>query len=258
MERLADRHRARAAAHKGQRSGRSSIASLSRSTSSANLHKIVPSHRGMTYEIQERPFRPTQDEEVLPELPSHLSASAKAGGIELAPDGSEAKFNGPVKDRNTDEGFAVRADLPMPRAVGVYYYEITVLSKARERYHCYPKHRNLQLSTCLRCHSPIAVGFATESSTLSRPIGWEPESWAYHGDDGLSFCQNASGKGYGHRFGVSDVIGCGVNFKTGNAFFTKNGVYLGMRRSVLISKRSLTIRKVRHSGISNMTVCILW
>lgn len=57
--------------------------------------------------------------------------------------------------------------------------------------------------------------------------GWEPESWAYHGDDGHSFCQSATGKAYGHKFGLSDVIGCGVNFKQGTAFFTRNGVYIG-------------------------------
>lgn len=62
---------------------------------------------------------------------------------------------------------------------------------------------------------------------LNRLPGWETDSWAYHGDDGYSFSQTASGKNYGPKFGFGDVIGCGINYRTGTAFFTKNGVHLG-------------------------------
>ena len=63
--------------------------------------------------------------------------------------------------------------------------------------------------------------------TLNRLPGWEPESWAYHGDDGQTFCCTASGKSYGPKYGNGDVIGCGINFITRHAFFTKNGILLG-------------------------------
>ena len=62
---------------------------------------------------------------------------------------------------------------------------------------------------------------------LTRLPGWEPESYAYHGDDGHSYCSQSSGKAYGPPFTAGDVIGCGVNFRTGSAFFTKNGDHLG-------------------------------
>jgi hypothetical protein len=75
--------------------------------------------------------------------------------------------------------------------------------------------------------SSIGIGFSSKSVPLSRLPGWEPESWAYHGDDGHSFCCQSSGKHYGPPFTAGDIIGCGVNFRTGSAFFTKNGDHLG-------------------------------
>lgn len=78
------------------------------------------------------------------------------------------------------------------------------------------------------CSSSIGIGFSTKDVPLSRPPGWEPNSWAYHGDDGHSFCCQSSGKAYGPTYTTDDVIGCGVNFHTGSAFFTKNGNHLGM------------------------------
>lgn len=65
---------------------------------------------------------------------------------------------------------------------------------------------------------------------LSRVPGWEPESWGYHGDDGNSFAAQNVGKHYGPTFTTGDTIGCGINFRIGTAFFTKNGVALGMSR----------------------------
>lgn len=75
----------------------------------------------------------------------------------------------------------------------------------------------------------IAVGFASNKASLERLPGWEQESWAYHGDDGKTFSGESPGQGraYGQTFGVHDTIGCGVNFSTGSAFFTKNGDLLG-------------------------------
>jgi Ran-binding protein 9/10 len=75
--------------------------------------------------------------------------------------------------------------------------------------------------------SSIGIGFSSKTVPLSRMPGWEPESWAYHGDDGHSYCCQNSGKHYGPPFTAGDVIGCGVNFRTGSAFFTKNGDHLG-------------------------------
>lgn len=75
----------------------------------------------------------------------------------------------------------------------------------------------------------IGVGFSSNKASLERLPGWEAESWAYHGDDGRTFFgdNQSQGKAYGPTFTVNDTVGCGVNFATGCAFFTKNGVFLG-------------------------------
>jgi hypothetical protein len=87
----------------------------------------------------------------------------------------------------------------------------------------------LLMPRCLTCNrSSIGIGFSGKSVPLSRLPGWEPDSWAYHGDDGHSFCCQSSGKHYGPPFTAGDIIGCGVNFRTGSAFFTKNGDHLGL------------------------------
>jgi len=78
------------------------------------------------------------------------------------------------------------------------------------------------------------VGFSGPKVALSRIPGWEPDSFAYHGDDGLCFSNTTSGKQYGPKFGTLDVIGCGINFRTNTAFFTKNGQHLGMSSRVFV------------------------
>jgi hypothetical protein len=72
-------------------------------------------------------------------------------------------------------------------------------------------------------------------------IGWEQQSWGYHGDDGYIFSGHGKGQpfrtafttGYansatGTTFTTGDTIGCGVNFQDMSLFYTKNGVYLGV------------------------------
>ena len=80
----------------------------------------------------------------------------------------------------------------------------------------------------------IGVGFSGLKASLEKFPGWEPESWAYHGDDGKSFCCQSTGKSYGPTFTTGDVIGCGVNFMTGCAFFTKNGVFQGVPKTTVM------------------------
>ena len=206
MEKLEAANKAKIAAQRDEPPARSSNpGSLSTSSSSVSLQKMAPSHRGMTYEIIEH--QPHVEDDGLTPLPSKWADADKYGGLEITPDGLEVKYVGPSK-LNDNEAAAARSDHPMPPQCGIYYFEVNIISKGKD--------------------GMIGVGFSGANTSLERLPGWEPDSWAYHGDDGKSFCCQSQGKAYGPTFSSGDVIGCGVNFVTGCAFFTKNGVFQGM------------------------------
>jgi hypothetical protein len=89
----------------------------------------------------------------------------------------------------------------------------------------------------------IGVGFSGPKVALTRIPGWEPDSYAYHSDDGQCFSNSTVGKAYGPKFTTLDVIGCGINFRTGTAFFTKNGHHLGESTATVAV---LVLRSLRH------------
>lgn len=80
----------------------------------------------------------------------------------------------------------------------------------------------------------MGIGVAGPKVALNRLPGWEPDSWAYHGDDGKTYCASVtSNEQWGPKYACNDVVGCGINFQTGSVFFTKNGSYLGEIVSVI-------------------------
>ncbi|TGO30833.1 hypothetical protein BPAE_0003g01180 [Botrytis paeoniae] len=209
VQKLEEAHKAKVLAHRDGSAPSSQPSSLSTSASSVNLHaKMVPSHRGRPYDLVEK--TPLIEDETLSPLPSKWSTTDKFGALEVTSDGFEVKLTGPKSMNDRDnEASAIRSDHPMPPQCGIYYFEVTILSRKRE-------------------DSSIGIGFSTKKIPLSRLPGWEPDSWAYHGDDGHGYAGASVGKAYGPSFSTEDVIGCGVNFSTGAAFFTKNGDHLGI------------------------------
>ena len=130
MERLEAAHKAKMGARRDALSAHSSHpGSLSTSSSNVSLHKLAPSHRGMTYEIIER-IPPSEDDSVSP-LPSKWGEVDKHGGLEIAADGMEVKYVGLTK-LHEHEAVAARADQPMPPECGLYYFEVTIISKGKE------------------------------------------------------------------------------------------------------------------------------
>ncbi|KAI4172924.1 MAG: hypothetical protein LQ348_006672 [Seirophora lacunosa] len=177
---------------------------LSSRSSSASLPKLAPSHRGMTYEVIEH--QPPEDNGGLTPLPAKWVETDKNQAIEIGSDGLDVRFVGGSK-LHEHEAAAARTDHPMPVQVGLYYYEVTITSRGKDGF--------------------IGIGFSGPKVSLEKLPGWEPDSWGWHGDDGNTFCCQITGKKYGPTFTTGDVVGCGVNFMTGCAFFTKNGVFLG-------------------------------
>ncbi|KAI0474507.1 concanavalin A-like lectin/glucanase domain-containing protein [Xylaria cf. heliscus] len=173
--------------------------------------KTPATHLGMTYDLIER--APTFDQpSSVPLLPSRWNKDDKVGALEVSANGLEVKCNPALRTtREQDHEISgIRADHPMPSQAGIYYFEVTLLSKRRDE------------------TTTVCVGFVAKNTSLARPPGWEQDSWGYHGDDGDIYAGGNVGKKYKDTtFSAGDVIGCGVNFRTGQAFFTKNGVNLG-------------------------------
>jgi len=146
------------------------------------------------------------DEDIAP-LPSRWNKDDKDAALEVLGDGYEVRHTG--RQMSEHEASAIRADHYVSPSLGVYYFEVTVLNKKKEK-------------------TPIAIGLATKEVNLGRAPGWEPGSWGYHGDDGRTFHAQNDGKPYDKPYGSGDVVGCLVNFRLGQILFTRNGQELRM------------------------------
>ncbi len=131
MKRLEAANRAKLAAERKAEAsqGHHDGGSISRSSSSMSLQRMAPSHRGMTYEIVES--NPPVEEEIVSPLPTKFTEVDRAGGLELSGDGQEVRWVGAGKSQD-QEYAAARADHFMPPECGLYYYEVTVISKVKD------------------------------------------------------------------------------------------------------------------------------
>lgn len=140
VQKLEEAHRAKAPVHRDGSAQSSQPNSLSTSASSINLHaKMVPSHRGRPYDLIEK--TPAAEDEALPPLPSKWNTQDKYGSLEVMGDGLEVKFTGSKSINEREyEACAIRADHSMPPQCGIYYFEVTIMSRKREEYVVRPGH----------------------------------------------------------------------------------------------------------------------
>ncbi|THU90771.1 SPRY-domain-containing protein [Dendrothele bispora CBS 962.96] len=135
------------------------------------------------------------------QLPTRWDPETCHHHLSISDNGRELTFQS-VATGSESNAAAARTVQPIPPACGIYYYEVKIHSKGQK-------------------------AFAGPDVRSSRLPGWEPNSWGYHGDDGCSFATEKKGTPYGPTFGLDDVIGCGIDFTTHRAFYTRNGVLLG-------------------------------
>jgi hypothetical protein len=139
-------------------------------------------------------------------LPSHWNTREKYTSLELAsPNFLRVMYRGPGK---TDQDAAsIRANVPIPPEMGVFYYEVKIVNKGKEGF--------------------IGIGLSAANVSLNRLPGWEKDSYGYHGDDGHAFSCSGVGKTYGPTFTTGNIIGCGINFLDQTVFYTKDGNMVG-------------------------------
>ncbi|KAF7310493.1 Ran-binding protein [Mycena chlorophos] len=163
-------------------------------------------------------------------LPTRWSESYRHDFLSISQDGRDITYQGSSCTGDRDAA-AARTTRPIPPACGIYYYEVDILSKGNKGH--------------------ISIGFAGKDVKLSRLPGWEPNSWGYHGDDGCSFAAEKAGTPFGPTYGTGDTIGCGIDFSTNTAFFTKNGSFIGsVFRDVGKNVELYPSIGLRHSGES--------
>ncbi|ORY68750.1 SPRY domain-containing protein [Pseudomassariella vexata] len=207
IQKLEEAHKTKQAQKEGQQQAGGGGLQTSQTTPSP-INSKSGFHLGMAYDLIERPPSFEYDESIAP-LPTKWNKDDKNGGLEVLGDGQEVKYvsSKPPGERDY-EACAIRANHAMPAQAGLYYFEVVIVSRKRD-------------------DTTVCVGFMQKDVSLARQPGWEADSYGYHGDDGQIFHGQSVGKHYGPPFSTGDTIGCGINFKTGVAFFTKNGVNLG-------------------------------
>jgi hypothetical protein len=132
-EQLEREHKARLA-EKSRARSTSNPPSAARSTSNpvntGSGARRLSVHRGLAHDVVEHPPRTLAED--VPPLPSKWNMLDRSTSLDIHNGGLDVKFSGQA--RGHDEAAVVRANHPMPKMGGIYYYEIQVLSKGREGY----------------------------------------------------------------------------------------------------------------------------
>lgn len=138
--------------------------------------------------------------------PEHANVSQKGQFLFIEDDKLTIRYKGPGTT-NRDVG-SIQSNRPLPNNCRIAYFEVDLV--------------------CSGDRGRIGIGLTTEGYLLTRQPGWDPESYAYHVDDGALFHESGGGVPYGPMCKTGDVVGCGIDYENHTIFFTKNGKHLGV------------------------------
>jgi hypothetical protein len=143
LQKLEEKHRARvlaeregSASNAGQPSSTSLSSRLAANGSSSHLPMVGTkatgsAHRGVAYDIVEKPLFPPEEDDTVSPLPSRWNRDDKEAALEVLGDGYEVRHTG--RASSDHEASAIRADHYMSPSCGVYYFEITVLNGRHDK-----------------------------------------------------------------------------------------------------------------------------
>lgn len=91
----------------------------------------------------------------------------------------------------------------------------------------------------------VALGFTSKWSIRKNVLpGWKDVNeytWGYHADDGRKWdpsIDQVTGEAYADPYGRGDTIGCGVDFKRGIIYYTRNGKRLRKYPGFVITRNN--------------------
>jgi hypothetical protein len=122
-----------------------------------------------------------------------------------------------------------------PRTIAYYEVSIAALPKVMESDAMIPISHSFSFANALptptlASSECVAVGLAAEGFIHGHILpGWNKYSYGYHSDDGAIFHGHGRAiKNFGPVFGKGDVVGCGLDYRRREIFFTLNGRLLGV------------------------------
>ncbi|KAH3678553.1 hypothetical protein WICMUC_001362 [Wickerhamomyces mucosus] len=147
-------------------------------------------------------------------LPTKWESSINGNkNLNISNNGLKLKVE-PLQISKNLESYVTKSNHEISINTGLFYYEIEILSVTN----------NNKRGNC-----DISIGFIKSSiSNINKFPGLEIGSYGFNGIDGSIHANNSINKNFNRKFGLGDIIGCGVNFASKSIFYTKNGVYLGV------------------------------
>ncbi|UKZ82545.1 hypothetical protein TrVFT333_010334 [Trichoderma virens FT-333] len=139
---------------------------------------------------------------------------------------------------------SLRSNFPFPpRKQGQVYFEIAIQDQQ--------SHDLLEVTSNKDngiYSYTVGIGFCGEFCNLQqRHIGWETWSVGYHGDNGGIYHEvYIADDRIEYKYGPGNTVGCGINYDSGEYFFTLDGVFVYSQSSDIIYRKLYPVVSHRY------------